>query len=281
MSKRFDATVKGLLEFGPEDWPALAGYPQRRVEVVDADVSTFTGASDKVLRVHDLFGDWLLDVNFQSGPDASLPGRMHLYNALLEYRHGLPVRSVAILLAPKTNLAAINGYHARQFPDEPPHLEFRYRVIRVWELPVAPLLAGGLGTLPLAPVSAVTEQELPGIIAQMKSRITAPGVLPAAKDLWTATYILMGLRYEPALVDHLLQGVIEMEESSTYQAILEKGELRRAHKTLLLLGTDRFGAPSAEVQTVLEGINEPDKLDHLSLHVSKVHSWEELLQQPH
>jgi hypothetical protein len=100
MSKRFDATVKGLLEFGPDDWPALAGYPQRQVEVVDADVSTYTGASDKVLRVHDLFGDWLLDVNFQSGPDASLPGRMHLYNALLEYRHGLPVRSVAVLLAP-------------------------------------------------------------------------------------------------------------------------------------------------------------------------------------
>jgi hypothetical protein len=154
-------------------------------------------------------------------------------------------------------------------------------VIRVWELPVAPLLAGGLGTLPLAPVSAVTEQELPGIIAQMKARLSAPGVPPATKDLWTATYILMGLRYEQALVNHLLQGVVEMEESVTYQAILEKGELRRAHKTLLLLGTDRFGAASAEVRSVLDGINDPDKLDHLSLHVSKVRSWEELLQQPH
>jgi hypothetical protein len=70
---------------------------------------------------------------------------MHLYNALLEYWHALPVRSVGILLAPKANLAAIHGYHTRQFPGEPPHLEFRYQVIRVWELLVAPLLAGGWG----------------------------------------------------------------------------------------------------------------------------------------
>jgi hypothetical protein len=37
-------------------------------------------------------------------------------------------------------------------------------MIRVWQIPPAQLLAGGLGTVPLAPVSAVTERELPGII---------------------------------------------------------------------------------------------------------------------
>jgi predicted transposase YdaD len=277
MSKRFDATLKGLLERGPADWPALVGYPGAAVEVVDADVSTFTGASDKVLRVRDRPTDWLLDINFQGGPDASLPRRLHVYNVLLEYRHELPVRSVAVLLAPKANLAAVNGYYARQFPGEPPHLEFRYRVIRVWELPVAPLLSGGLGTLPLAPISAVTEQELPGVIAQMKARLSGAGEPPAAKDLWTATYILMGLRYEQTLINHLLQGVVEMEESVTYQAILEQGELRRAYKTLLRLGTDRFGAPSAEIRVALENLREPDKLEDLTLRVSKVNSWDELL----
>jgi predicted transposase YdaD len=277
MSKRFDATLKGLLERGPADWPALVGYPGAAVEVVDADVSTFTGASDKVLRVRDRPTDWLLDINFQGGPDASLPQRLHVYNVLLEYRHELPVRSVAVLLAPKANLAAINGYYARQFPGEPPHLEFRYRVIRVWELPVAPLLSGGLGTLPLAPISAVTEQELPGVIAQMKARLSGAGAPPAAKDLWTATYILMGLRYEQTLINHLLQGVVEMEESVTYQAILEQGELRGTYKTLLLQGTDRFGEPSAEERAALERIKNRDELNRLSLRISKVNSWKELL----
>src|SRR4051794_13258183 len=106
MSKRFDATVKGLLERGPSDWPALAGFAGRQVEVIDADVSTVTAASDKVLRVRDT-PPWLMDVNFQTGPDASLPRRVHLYNALLEDRHDLPVRSVVVLLRKQANLATI------------------------------------------------------------------------------------------------------------------------------------------------------------------------------
>ncbi len=37
-------------------------------------------------------------------------------------------------------------------------------------------------------------------------------------------YILMGVRIERALVQRLLQGVLSMQESVTYQAILEEGE---------------------------------------------------------
>src|SRR5260370_7211014 len=48
--------------------------------------------------------DWILDINFQRGPDASLPRRMHVYNALLEHRHDLLVCSVAVLLTPEAHL---------------------------------------------------------------------------------------------------------------------------------------------------------------------------------
>jgi hypothetical protein len=51
MSKPFDATLKGMLEASPPDWAELAEVPAKRVEVVDADVSTVTAATDKVLRV--------------------------------------------------------------------------------------------------------------------------------------------------------------------------------------------------------------------------------------
>src|SRR5438132_13996940 len=53
-------------------------------------------------------------------------------------------------------------------------------------------------------------------------------------NLWGMTYILMGLRYEQALVNQLLEGVVAMEESVTYQAILARGALEEARKTLLL-----------------------------------------------
>ena len=72
MSKPFDATLKDLLERDPAGWAAFAGHPGTSVEIIDSDTSTLTGASDKVLRVR-ANPDWLLDLNFQRGPDASLP----------------------------------------------------------------------------------------------------------------------------------------------------------------------------------------------------------------
>jgi len=119
MSKPFDATLKGMVEVAPVGWPDFAGYAAAGVDVIDADVSTVTAASDKVLRVRGK-PPWILDVNFQRGPDASLPRRVHLYNAILENRHDLLVRSVVILLTPEANLSAISGRYVRRFPGEKP-----------------------------------------------------------------------------------------------------------------------------------------------------------------
>src|SRR5438132_4276133 len=130
MSKPFDATLKMLLEESPVDWPALAGHPEQTVEVIDADISTFTGATDKVLRVRGL-PDWIMHFEFQSGPDATLPRRLHGYNALLEQRHDLLVRSVVVLLRRQADLANVTGVYERQFPNEPAYLAFRYQVLLV------------------------------------------------------------------------------------------------------------------------------------------------------
>ena len=42
-------------------------------------------------------------------------------------------------------------------------VRFSYQVIRVWEWPVEALLAGGLGTLPLAPLAGVGTADLPDV----------------------------------------------------------------------------------------------------------------------
>ena len=83
---------------------------------VNADVSTVTAAADKVLHVYTNQGDFLQHIDFQSGPDASLPRRSHCYNALLEERHELPVESVVVLMRPEANLKAINGLYRRWVP---------------------------------------------------------------------------------------------------------------------------------------------------------------------
>lgn len=124
-----------------------------------------------------------MHVDFQAGPDRTLPRRLHGYNGLLEDRHDLLVWSVAVLLRPQANLSTINGLYERGFPGERPYLRFEYQVIRVWELPPDLLLKGGLGTLPLAPISAVTGDQLPGVIERMKRRVRRELPPPQAAKL--------------------------------------------------------------------------------------------------
>jgi hypothetical protein len=81
---------------------------------------------------------------------------------------------------------------------------------------------------------------------------------------------------------------VEMEESVTYQAIIEKGvaigeakgEAKGERRTLLLVGKKRFGPPPPEVVAALEAINDPERLDQLSLRLLDVTSWQELLNLP-
>jgi predicted transposase YdaD len=282
MSKPYDATLKAMLEASPADWPRLAGFQVGRAEVIDADVSTVTAATDKVVR---LYGDAdaIMHFDFQAGPDASLPRRVHGYNALLEERHGLPVHSVVMLLRRQADLRSITGQYERLFPGvAEPYLTFRNQVIRVWQLSAEQLLAGGPGTLPLAPIGAVTASDLPGVIERLKEKLAAPRYRKTAGPLWTAVDVLMGLRYHRALIEQLLQGVRGMKESVTYQAIVEegvvKGELRGARRMLFRQGEQRFGQPpDALAQSRIESVASLETLERLSDRMLQVRNWEELL----
>ena len=112
----------------------------------------------------------------------------------------------------------------------------------------------------------------------------------------------MGLRYEQALIEQLFSGVMQMEESVTYQAILRRGlsdglerglqqglqqglqrglgegSLSEARKFLLRLGEQKLGSPSPSVRSRLSGIGDTERLETLGLRLSSVSSWDELLQ---
>lgn len=291
-SKPFDPTFKALVESAPEDWVVLAGDPRAPAQIIDADIATVSGAADKAIRVGAAV-PYLLHLEFVAGHDAAdLPGLLHLRNALLGHRHGLPVRSVAVLLRPDAESPTLTGEYTRSFPGEAPYALLRYRVVRVWRIPPAQLLAGGLGTLPLAPISAVTEAELPGIMEQMAERLRQPRARRQAEELWAATYILLGLRYARALAWQLIRGVLTMKESVTYQAILEEGEakgeargksegaLAEAKKLLLLQGTSRFGPPDEQTRAAVERLRNLPRLEELSVRLLTASSWRDLLRRP-
>ncbi len=243
-AKPYDPTLKALVETDPASWPAILGQPTRPTEVIDADIATVS-AADKVLRVA-AEPPYRLHLEFVSGHDAvALPPKLLVRNGLLSDRHELPVRTGVVLLHPGADSPQLSGVYERGFPGEEAYLTFRYRVVRVWTLPPGPLLSGGLGLLPLAPISAVTEAELPGIIERMEKRLSGRGKRKQAPVVWAAAYILLGLRHSGELAAQLFRGVVSMKESSTYQLILAEGEgrgaVREPRKAIRLAGDDAFG----------------------------------------
>ncbi|MCY2967515.1 MAG: hypothetical protein NT069_28440, partial [Planctomycetota bacterium] len=206
MSKPYDATPKHLEEVFPQDWGLFLGVKQRvPVTVVDADVSTVTAAADKVLRV-DEPNPYILHVEFQANYDATLSQRLLHYNVLLGMRHSLPVRSVVILLRREADGKTMTGHVQGKLASGKTYLEFEYEVVRLWELTPEDILVGGIGTLPLLPLTKVARSRLPRLILEMEKRFERDAERADIDMLWTATYVLMGLEYEEGFASQLLQG---------------------------------------------------------------------------
>jgi predicted transposase YdaD len=287
LAQPFDITLKHLLESHPADCLRLVGLPtDAPIDVIDADLATVLAEADKVFRVNER-RPWLMHFELQVSYDADLPQRMLRYNVLLKNRHHLPVHSVVILLRPKADGPEMTGVVRHTLGDEC-YLEFHYRVFRIWQNPVEAVLAAGVGTLPLAPLADVRLPDLPGVIGQMKGRMSADVRPSEAAQLWTATYVLMGLRYDQALAGELLKGVRAMEESVTYQEIIRKGKAEgraeglaeEAQRILFLVGSDAFGQPDRATKATITGLTNRQQLEALIQRVRTVKSWQELLGKP-
>jgi predicted transposase YdaD len=274
------------------------------LEEINADVSTVTAAGDRVWRVTTAAGQFLLHFELQSGPDSGLPRRINSYNALLAQRHQLPVLTVVILLRREAHLPALNGVYTATLPGEGlPYHTLHYRVLRVWEFPVATVLTSGLGVLPLAPLCLGAEERLPEVIATLNQRFQAEAGAQAA-ELWTATRVLMGLRYDAELIETLLQGVHEMKDSTVYQAWTtegykkglkegvkeglkegvkegikegeKQGALAEARRMLILVGTTRCGPPAAVTAARIHAITDAARLEDLVQRALLATTWDEL-----
>jgi len=166
-----------------------------------------------------------------------------------------------------------------------------YRVVRLWGENPGPYLTAGVNLVPLAPLTNVKEDELPGLVRRMDGRINAEP-RPRALRLWTATYLLMGLCYSEELVTRLLEGVLDMQESTTYQAILREGRqegliegrnegrITGEQQLLVRQGTKRFGKPDTAILAVIEAIRDVERLEALGERIldPDVREWSDLLR---
>ena len=91
----------------------------------------------------------------------------------------------------------------------------------------------------------------------------------------------MGLRYPREMVARLLRGVQHMEDSVTYQEIIEKGVARgRAEgerAVLLRQGTRKFGPADERARRAIEALADPHELEALAERLLDATSWDDLL----
>jgi hypothetical protein len=71
-----------------------------------------------------------------------------------------------------------------------------------------------------------------------------------------------------------------IEESVTYQAIVEEGMLRAERAVLLQLGRKRFGPPIAMIEMAIYDIADYPRISRLVEALLDVTSWEEQLATP-
>src|SRR5438874_4400411 len=237
MSKPYDATSKELLQSDPVGWAAFLGVvrPPEQVKLIDSDLSTVTAAADKVLRIEDA-RPWILDVEFQSGSDTGVPRQLLMYNGLLQERHKLPVASVLVVLAPRADSTAYTG----TYPVNPPFgpaWEFRYTVLKLWQMPVAPFLNGPLAVLPLAPLADVSGVGLPAVAQQIGRRLDAEADLAVRGRTVTILSVLLKLRYDAMTNEEILRSVYpDIRESPLYKILFGDGRLEEGRAMILRQG---------------------------------------------
>jgi hypothetical protein len=195
----------------------------------------------------------------------------------------LQVRSAAFLFSPAAD-AGPTGRVDEQ-ADEHCRLLFTYRLVALWKLPTAALLAGPLGTVPLAPLTA-TPAELPAVVEATRQRVWKDAPRAVAEVMLECARVLLGLRFRPDQREPLmpsLQRLIE-EDSWVYQDTIKVGMAKGMalgvaqgrHEQLLEQGTEKFGPPDQATVARLTAIADVEQLRRLGRRLLTAQSWAEL-----
>ena len=249
---------------------------------MNSDLSSVTAEADKVIRVEGP-QPWLVHIELQAGYDRTLPRRLLRYNALLNVKHDLPVHTVAILLHPGADGPELTGVLRQQSPDGRCRLEFCYHLVRAWQWDTEAILAGGMGLLPLAPLSARELDQIPIIVERLKERVDPAAVTAEISELWTSAAVMARVGFPWELIKHCFGGITAMRESSTIQAFLEEGRVKglaeEARRIILRLGRKRLGAVDETVEAKLDEIHDLKHLEDMIKRILIALSWDELFAQ--
>ncbi len=283
-TKPFDTSLKGLIGLKPDVWAQffaqLVGIPPGPSAEIDSTLSV-TAQSDAVFRI-DGPTPTLLHLEFESDHELGMPRRLLRYNVLIDHKHNLPVESVLVLLHRQARASDQTGVYRRVGARRNTIHEFHYYIERVWEQPVEYWLNNGVNLAPLSVLTDEAEANLETTMNRLKKCISDHQVSSAMRDqLYISTFGLSGLRFEPEQTAPLLRRLdMLLEDSPAYEWIRNQGREKDRRDVIIELGTERFGAPPAEIINQLKAITDLERLKAISKRVLNAASWDDLLQTP-
>jgi len=225
---KYDLTMKRLSAEFVEDYVRFAlGRPASHAEVLevaelDKELPTLMREVDFVAMVEVEGEHFVLLVEFQTAWESDVPQRTLGYSWRLYERYKLPVYPVVVVfrksgaLRDRLNLRAL----------ELEVLRFRFRVVPVWELDGAEVVAQQwVGLYPLLPLMQWEGKEAEAVLRESQELVLSQIAEKERRaDAYVALRVLSGIRYPLSLIDRILRRKEIMLESPVYREILEEGK---------------------------------------------------------
>jgi predicted transposase/invertase (TIGR01784 family) len=191
--------------------PAVGGSWQ----LLDRELSSAPLHADSVVLLPESSTGAILQLEFQTRPDAAIAERMLDYWIRLHRRFHQPIRQAVIHLKPTgSRLARIEELAIG-------HTRHRFSSLRLWEQDPAPLLADP-ALLPLSVLARPTSPSPELLLTQVRERLQAIADLDQRRLTGSGCQLLAGLAFPPDVIQRLLAMSI-LEDSSVYQLIKRKG----------------------------------------------------------
>jgi len=272
----YDQAFKILVDLNPNDWALLTGLTVVNNSAgMETELPERNRHLDRLIRVSDDQGDIAVHLEFQAGKSGNrVPIRLIDYSIGVTEKYRLPVHSCVVLLRRPADSPVLTGAYKQRSRSVMPYLTFRYRVIRLWQVPVKTLLLPGSSVAVAGVLSDYGTLTADEIALRIAACINVISDIDTRAMLFTIAYNLAGLRFNNNQADIMFGREISVLEkySSTVQATLRRGEAR-----LLLTSAEQiFGAPSQEILDKVRNAKSK-KLVEWNVRIRTAQSWAELV----
>jgi predicted transposase/invertase (TIGR01784 family) len=209
----FDSTCRRLAEQFPEDFASwLLGRRINSVVLDPTELSLEAIRADNIMLLEGAAD--VLHIEWQTDPKEVLPMRLADYRLRIHRKSPhKTIHQVVVYLRKTDSDRVYQDYF------EIAGMYAEYRVIRIWEVPVAELMQYR-GLLPFAALGKTDNPE-----RTLRDAVRAMGRLPDREqrhEILGAAYLLSGLVLNQAMIGKIIRRD-NMRESATYQAVLEEG----------------------------------------------------------